>query len=142
MKIQKCFAVIFFISLILLTSCNKEVKNNWDDFTKDFVESYFKQNPDWAVYYGMHDYDGQIADYSDKGIRERIEWYKNQKVSAQQFKEVDLSEGQRIEKQNLLRVIDQNLFITETVRWPYNNAYYLLVAIKSLSIFRKRLCTS
>ena len=50
MKSQKCFAVIVFISLILLTSCTKEVKNNWDDFTKDFVESYFKQNPDWAVY--------------------------------------------------------------------------------------------
>lgn len=125
MKTQKCFAVMFFISLVIITSCTKEVKNNWDDFARDFVETYFKQNPDWAVYYGRHDYDGQISDYSDKGIQERLAWYKNQKLLAQQFKDADLSEEQRIEKQNLLRVIDQNLFISETVRWPYNNAYYL-----------------
>ena len=124
MKTQKCFAVIFFMSLLLLTSCTKEVKNNWDDFTKDFVESYFKKNPDWAVYYGRHEYDGQIADYSDKGIQERIVWYKNQKELAQQFKDANLSEVQRIEKQNLLRVIDENLFKIQTVRWPYNNSNY------------------
>ena len=124
MKTQKCFVVIFFIILILLTSCSKEVKNNWDNFTNDFVESYFKQNPDQAVLIGRHEYDGQIADYSDKGIRERIEWYKNQKVLAQQFKDADLSQGQRIEKQDLLRVIDENLFIMETMRWPYNNSDY------------------
>ena len=126
MKIQKCFAVIFFMSLILLTSCTKEVKNNWDEFTKDFVESYFKQNPDWAVYYGRHDYDGQISDYSDKGIQERLVWYKNQKELAQQYREVDLSEEQRLEKQNLLRVIDENLFKIQIVRWPYNNANYYI----------------
>ena len=125
MKAQICFVAIFIISLTLLTSCNKEVKDNWDAFTNEFVESYFKQNPDWAVYYGRHDYDGQIADYSDKGVQDRLAWYKNQRVLAQQFKDVDHSEEQRLEKQNLLRVIDQNLFISETARWPYNNAYYL-----------------
>ena len=124
MKSQKCFAVILFINLILLTSCSKEVKNNWDDFTKDFVESYFKQNPDQAVLVGRHEYDGQIADYSDKGIRKRVEWYKSQKELAQKFEDIDLSEEQRIEKQNLLRVIDEKLFTIETVRWPYNNADY------------------
>jgi len=124
MKIPKFFAVILFINLILLTSCTKEVKNNWDDFTNNFVESYFKQNPDQAVLMGRHEYDGQIADYSNKGIQERLTWYKNQKGIAQQYKDADLSEEQRIEKQNLLRVIDENLFKIQIVRWPYNNGDY------------------
>jgi len=123
-KTQKCFAVMFFISLILLTSCNKEVKNNWIGFTNDFVESYFEQNPDQAVLIGRHGYDGQLADYSDKGIRKRIDWFKNQKELAQQFNDSNLSKAQRIEKQNLIRVVDENIFKMETVRWPYRNADY------------------
>ena len=32
--------------------------------------------------------------------------------------------NRELEKQNLLRVIDENLFKIEIMRWPYNNAYY------------------
>jgi len=107
-----------------VSSCTKETKNNWDSFVNDFVKSYFEQNPDQAVLIGRHEYDGQLADYSDKGIRKRIEWFKNQKELAQHFNDSNLSKEQRIERQNLLRVLDENIFKMETVRWPYRNADY------------------
>ena len=102
---------IFFITfLIVVGSCTKEAKNNWDSFVNDFVESYFEQNPEQAVLIGRHEYDGQLADYSDKGIRKRIDWFKNQKELAQQFNDSNISKAQRIEKQNLIRVLDENIF--------------------------------
>ena len=116
--------ICFLTFLIVVSSCTKETKNNWDSFVNDFVESYFEQNPDQAVLIGRHEYDGQLADYSDKGIRKRIDWFKNQKELAQQFNDSNLSKAQRIEKQNLIRVVDENIFKMETVRWPYRNADY------------------
>ena len=128
---RKIFSLpIFFLALlIVMSSCTNETKNNWDSFINDFVVSYFEQNPDQALLIGRHEYDGQLADYSDEGIRKRIDWFKNQKELAQQFNDFNLDKAQRIEKQNLLRVLDENIFKLETVRWPYRNADYYSLAL-------------
>jgi len=119
------FLIIFLITfLTIANSSGQEVKNNWDSFVTDFVESYFKQNPDWAVYNGRHEYDGQIADYSDKGIRARVVWYKKQKGLADIFNDSNLSPEQLLEKKNLLRIIDENVFMMEQLRKPYKYADY------------------
>lgn len=124
---RKIFSLpIFFLTfLMVLSSCNKETKNNWDSFVFDFVESYFEQNPDQAVIMGRHEYDGQLADYSDKGIRKRIDWFNNQKVLAQQFNDSNLTKAQRTEKQNLIRVLEEDIFKMEIMRWPYCNVDYI-----------------
>jgi uncharacterized protein (DUF885 family) len=116
--------VLSIIFLTLPNSCTQEVQINWDDFVTDFVESYFYQNPDWATFNGRHEFDGQIADYSDKGIRARVEWFKEQKYSADKFNNADLNGEQLLEKKNLLRIIDENIFSMEILRKPYFNADY------------------
>ncbi len=116
--------IISFLCLTLLNSCGKETKNTWESFVSDFVESYLKQNPDWAVYNGRHEYDGQISDYSDKGMRTRVEWFKKQKELANEFNDENLTDEKILEKKNVMRVIDENVFFMETLRKPYNNADY------------------
>ncbi len=116
--------ILFFLYITLFLSCNQNPELNWDSYVNDFVESYFKQNPDWAVLNGRHDYDGQISDYSDKGIKERVMWFKNQKKLTDGFDDKVLTKEQILEKKNLLRVIDENIFLMEIARNPYNNANY------------------
>lgn len=123
---KKKYPLLILISLmiLLLISCEKNVKPNWDTYVNNFVESYLKQNPDWASFYGRHEYDGQISDYSDKGIKARVEWFKNQKELTKEYNNEILTSDQILEKENILRVIDENIFFMETLRRPYNNSYY------------------
>jgi len=122
---KKHFLLILFSLLIFLTlSCEKEVKSNWNSFVNNFVESYFKQNPEWAAYNGRHEFEGQISDYSDKGIKEKVKWFKKQKELTEDFRNTTLTSEQLLEKENLLRIIDENIFFIETLRQPYINADY------------------
>lgn len=116
--------MIFSIIIFLFSVCNKSTEKNWDSYVNEFVESYFKQNPDWAVLNGRHDYDGQISDYSDKGIKERVKWFKKQKELTDGYDNEVLTKEQILEKKNLLRVIDENIFFMETLRQPYYNSEY------------------
>lgn len=129
--------ILFFLYITLFLSCNQNPELSWDSYVNDFVESYFKQNPDWAVLNGRHEFDGQISDYSDKGIKERVKWFKKQKKLTDAFDDKVLTKEQILEKKNLLRVIDENIFLMEIARNPYNNANYIAWAMAPSLYLRK-----
>jgi hypothetical protein len=120
---KRLICIVFLFSLIF-NGCIKHNPPSWETFVSEFVEGYFKLNPDKASLAGRHEYDGLISDYSDKGIKEQIEWLKKERELVSDFIDPILSESQRIEKKNLIRVIDENLFWLETMKWPGRNAGY------------------
>jgi uncharacterized protein (DUF885 family) len=130
-------SILFLFCFIFGAGCIKHNPPSWDTFVFEFTETYFKMNPDRAVANGRHEYDGVLPDYSEKGIREQTNWYKKQREQIQEFEDAYLLPYQRIEKKNLLRVIDENVFWLETMRWPYKNANYY-VAQLSPSIYTAR----
>lgn len=111
-----------FLLLLFTNGCIKHTPPGWDTNVSEFVEGYFKLNPDRAVLAGRHEYDGLIADYSDKGITEQISWLKKQREQTLDYFDETLAENQKLEKKNLLRIIDENLFWIETMKWPCTNA--------------------
>ncbi|HEV7698709.1 MAG TPA: DUF885 family protein, partial [Pyrinomonadaceae bacterium] len=96
-------------------------KADWDGYVDHFLNDYFAANPTTAVYQGKHEYDGKFPDWSDDGIKKEIARLKSEREKAAAFKDADLDERQRFERDYLVAQIDHDLFWQETVDYPHTN---------------------
>jgi uncharacterized protein (DUF885 family) len=129
---MKRAVLLISVALLLLTACQPPAANNgsnaavapkadWDGYVGKFLDGYFAANPTFAVYQGKHEYDGKFPDWSDDGIKKNIAWLKTQREQAAAFRDADLDERQRFERDYLVAQIDHDLFWDETVDWPHTN---------------------
>src|SRR3546814_5989192 len=54
----------------------KASARDWPTFSHAFLENYFKLNPSFAVYQGRHEFDGQLPDWSNKGLQAQRDFLK------------------------------------------------------------------
>lgn len=47
---------------------------DWDDFVAETIDAYYQRNPEAAVYAGLHQYDGQMRDFSLSAREEYATW--------------------------------------------------------------------
>ena len=104
-------------------------KADWDGYVDKFLKDYFDANPQFAVYAGKHEYDGKLADWSEDGLKKEITRLKAEREKAAAFKDADLDERQRFERDYLISQIDKDLFWQETVDYPHTNPNYYSDAI-------------
>src|SRR4051794_32743684 len=90
-------------------------KEDWDAYVSKFLDDYFAANPTFAVYQGKHEYDGKFPDWSNEGLAKEIARLKAERQKVTAFKEADLDERQRFERDYVLAQIDKDLFWQETV---------------------------
>ena len=45
----------------------------WDAYVETFLNDYFVAHPDIAVQAGRHEFDGQLPDWSEAGLRREVE---------------------------------------------------------------------
>ena len=105
------------------------VKADWDGYVDTFLKNYFDANPQFAVYSGKHEYDGKLADWSEEGLKKEITRLKSEREKATAFKDADLDDRQRFERDYLIAQIDKDLFWQETVDYPHTNPNYYSDAI-------------
>ncbi|MEM7283009.1 MAG: DUF885 domain-containing protein [Pseudomonadota bacterium] len=132
-------AVVLWLLLITIMGCsdkvavttNVQLNPEWTNFSSDFVESYLKAHPGFAVVAGRHEYDGQLPDWSAKGIQSEIERLHEQRRQAAGFQ---LTQPDQVFEQSyLLSRIDRDLFWLEEARWPFKNpAFYFDWMLDSL----------
>ena len=81
-----CIFLVLSASCLSLAGCDRSPKSNarateppapvvnveWSKYVDDFVESYFRANPNFAVWQGRHEFDGQMPDWTGDGIRKEI----------------------------------------------------------------------
>lgn len=97
----------------------------WDAYTNDFIEATFKAQPQHAVWAGRHEFDGRLPDWSASGIEKEIRRLHAARKRAAAFRDAQLSDKQRFERDYIVAVIDDDLFWLETARWPSRSpAYY------------------
>lgn len=117
------------------TNSNQNVANTakanpaWDSHVEQYLNSYFANNPTIAVYQGKHEYDGKLPDWSEEGLKKQIDFLKDQRQKALAFKDDQLDEHQRFERDYLVAHIDGDLFWRETADLPHTNPYYYAGAI-------------
>jgi len=113
------------------TSANSNAgsKSKWDIYVDQFLSDYFAANPTFAVIQGKHEYDGKFPDWSDAGLQKEISRLKSERTKAADFKDSDLDDHQKLERDYLLAQIDKDIFWRETADQPHTNPYYYADAI-------------
>jgi len=101
----------------------------WDSFVSNFIESYFIANPDVAVWAGRHEFDGNLRDFSKKGLKNRVEQLNTQRKRAIAFDSNSLSASQLFERDYITVVIDTELFWLDTAQWTYKCPSFYLDAL-------------
>jgi uncharacterized protein (DUF885 family) len=93
----------------------------WDKLTASFIQSYFDAQPFFAAQSGRHEYDGQLPDLSNHGIRREIARLHDQRDQIAAVDPQTLQPRERFDREYLLAVVDRDLFWTEKAKFPFTN---------------------
>ena len=134
---MKYFVLILIVSFIAAScvqppqngnvansNANSSASAKWDAYVEQFLNNYFTANPTFAVYQGKHEYDGKFPDWSQQGLANEIARLKSEREKATAFKDNELDERQRSERDYLIAQIDKDLFWRETADQPHTNPYW------------------
>lgn len=93
----------------------------WEACTNEFIEETFKAQPQHAVWAGRHEFDGRFPDWSATGIKMEITRLHAARKRVTRFRDSELGDKQRFERDYLVAVIDDDLFWLETIKWPFRS---------------------
>src|SRR5437867_13216792 len=95
--------------------------SDWDDYVTGFLDSYFHNNPTFAVSAGRHEFDGRLPDWSEKGIEAwQTKLHLVRRIVAS-FNLDAADSTRRFERDYLTARIDRDLFWLERADWPHRN---------------------
>lgn len=104
----------------------KTANPTWTPFVNDFLNEWFKLDPAFAVYQGKHEFDGQLPDWSNAGLKRQVDYLNGAIARAQGFSDSQLSPQQRFERDYLIKVAQGKLFWLTDADQPHTNpAYYV-----------------
>lgn len=103
---------------------NSSSNAKWDAYVEQFLKDYFDANPQFGAYQGKHEYDGKLADWSEAGLKKEIDRLKAEKEKASAFKDADLDDRQRFERDYLIAQVDKDIYWRETADQPHTNPYW------------------
>jgi uncharacterized protein (DUF885 family) len=93
----------------------------WDKLTAGFIQSYFDAQPFFAAQSGRHEFDGQLPDLSNHGIRREIARLHDERDQISAVDPQTLEPRERFDREYLLAVVDRDLFWTEKAKFPFTN---------------------
>ncbi|MEP6703659.1 MAG: DUF885 domain-containing protein, partial [Acidobacteriota bacterium] len=107
-----------------IANSNNTSNAKWDAYVEQFLTDYFTANPTFAVYQGRHEFDGKFPDWSADGLAKEITRLKSEREKSMAFKDDQLDERQRFERDYVISQIDKDLWWRETADQPHINPYY------------------
>lgn len=119
-------------ALLVLAACSAEkapqsagAAANWTEFRDQFLAGYFPLNPNFAVYQGKHEFDGQLPDWSADGLQKQIAFLEKTIADAQAF-DGKMSDAEKFERDYLVHVAQGQLFFLKDADFPHKNpAFYV-----------------
>ena len=119
-------------ALLVLAACSAEKAPqsagsaaNWTEFRDQFLADYFPLNPNFAVYQGKHEFDGQLPDWSADGLQKQIAFLEKTIADAQAFNG-KMSDAEKFERDYLVHVAQGQLFFLKDADFPHKNpAFYV-----------------
>jgi uncharacterized protein (DUF885 family) len=103
-----------------------QASQEWAKVSSGFVESYFRAQPFFAAQAGRHEFDGQLPDFSEHGIRREIARLHDARDQLAAVDPAPLEPNERFDREYLLTVVDRDLFYLEKVHYPFSNPYWYL----------------
>jgi uncharacterized protein (DUF885 family) len=132
-KSLKVGAALSGVLLVGLAGCNQSpqaavapkgpslASQAWQKLTKGFIESYLAAQPFFAAQSGRHEYDGQLPDVSNHGIKREIARLHDQRDQIAAVDPKTLEPRERFDREYLLAVVDRDLFWMEKAKFPFSN---------------------
>jgi uncharacterized protein (DUF885 family) len=126
-------AALSLLILAALAGCNQSppasvapkgpslASQQWTKLTAGFIESYLAAQPFFAAQAGRHEFDGQLPDLSDHGIRREIARLHDQRDQIAAVDPKTLEPRERFDREYLLAVVDKDLFWMEKAKFPFSN---------------------
>jgi uncharacterized protein (DUF885 family) len=120
-------------TLLVLSACNasdnKSVSasgaRDWTEFRDNFLKGYFPLNPNFAVYQGKHEFDGQLPDWSPEGIEKQAAFLEKAIADAKAF-DGQMTDAEKFERDYLVHVAQGQLFFLRDTDFAQKNpAFYV-----------------
>ncbi len=121
-------------ALVLLTACGDKPqpvadKPTWNEFAATTISEYYAENPEAAVYAGLHEYDGQMSDVSLAARARYAAWIDSVIAAANSYDE--LSGIEAFEREYLLMALAGELFWIRDSGFATNNPVYYAYRISA-----------
>jgi len=121
-------------SLLLLTACNASDNKSasasassvktWTEFRDNFLKGYFPLNPNFAVYQGKHEFDGQLPDWSPGGLEAQAAYLEKAIADAKAL-DIEMTDAEKFERDYLIKVAEGQLFFLRDTDFAQKNpAFY------------------
>jgi len=137
-KSLKAVAALSGVVFLAVAGCNQsppakkmakplsEASQNWNRLTAGLIEGYFQAQPTFAADAGRHDFDGQLPDVSNHGLRREIARLHDAHNQLAAVDPKTLEPRERFDREYLLAVVDKDLFWIEKAKYPFSNpAWYI-----------------
>jgi uncharacterized protein (DUF885 family) len=130
LKVGAAMSGVLFLGL---TACNQSppaskapkgpslASQAWSKLTAGFMQSYFDARPFFAAQSGRHEFDGQLPDLSNHGIRREIARLHDERNQVAAVDPKTLEPRERFDREYLLAVVDRDLFWMEKAKYPFSN---------------------
>jgi uncharacterized protein (DUF885 family) len=137
-KSLKVGAALSGVLFLGLTACNQSpppsaarkgpslASQQWDKLTTGFIQSYLNARPSFGAQSGRHEFDGQLPDWSNHGIRREIARLHDQRDQVAAVDPKTLEPRERFDREYLLAVVDKDLFWMEKAKFPFSNPNWYL----------------
>ncbi len=137
-KSLKVGAALSGVLFLGLTACNQSppasvapkgpspASQGWNKLTASFMQSYFDARPFFAAQSGRHEFDGQLPDLSNHGIRREIARLHDERDQVAAVDPKTLEPRERFDREYLLAVVDRDLFWMEKAKFPFSNPNWYL----------------
>lgn len=97
------------------------VNVEWTKYVDEFIDSYFRAHPAFAVAQGKHEFDGQLPDWTAEGIKNEIARLEQMRVRAVSFNDDSLMPEEQFQRDYVVSRIDNDLFTMRDARAPFTN---------------------
>ena len=137
-KSLKVGAALSGVLFLGITACNQSpppsgarkgpslASQQWEKVTAGFIQSYLNARPFFAAQAGRHEFDGQLPDLSNHGIRREIARLHDQRDQVAAVDPKTLEPRERFDREYLLAVVDRDLFWMEKAKFPFSNPSWYL----------------
>lgn len=99
----------------------------WAEFVAATIDEYYRHNPEYAIYDGLHDYDGQMSDRSAEGLASYEQWLEDALMQAATYE--DLTGMEAFERDYLSTALGGELFWRRDSGFPGSNPLFYADAL-------------
>ena len=99
----------------------------WETFAAGVIAEYYERNPETAVDAGLHEYDGQMTDYSLEALADYADWLDSTVAAATSYEDIESIEA--FERDYLLNHLRGELFWLRESDYPTKNPLYYSASV-------------